>query len=189
MKKMRSFIFASLCVLFTMGFSQTKFEKEYRISEQFVPKNALAFIQESGLALPVKWYVEQSQEGKSYEAKTTDKKHRLSIEFSQEGWILDIEKKVRLAALGTHQEEVIRSALTRRFKKFKIKKIQAHWSGSKDELLKILQKGGPLDQTTHYEIVLRSKTDKEHYEVLLTKEGEFSSVLRMLTGNFDNLEY
>ncbi len=189
MKKMRSFIFASLCVLFTMGFSQTKFEKEFRISEELVPKSALDFIEKSGLVLPLKWYVEQSQEGKSYEAKTADKKHRLSIEFSNEGRILDIEKKVRLAELDTPQEEVIRSALTRRFKKFKIKKIQAHWRGSKDELLKILQKDGPLEQATHYEIVLRSKTDNEHYEVLLTKEGEFSSVLRMLTGSFDNLEY
>lgn len=189
MKTIHRLIFVTICFFYALGFSQVKFEKENRISEQLVPTVALDFIKRAKLNDTVKWYVEQSQEGKTFEAKTKDKKHRISIEFSKEGRILEIEKKVRLAELDAQQIKVITSALIQRFKKFKIKKLQAHWSGSKDELLKILQKGGPIELATHYEIVLRSKTDKEHYEVLLTKGGEFSSVLRMITGSFDNLEY
>ena len=189
MKKIRQLIFVLACSLFTMSFSQTKFEKEYRISEQSVPKQALNFIQQSTLSLPLKWYAEQSQEGKTYEAKTAARKHQLSIEFSHEGAILDIEKKVRLKELGFKKETIITTALTRRFKKFKVKKIQAHWSGSKDELLTILKKGSPIDQAAHFEIIIRSKMNKENYEVLLTTEGQFLKVLRIVTGGFDNLEY
>ena len=189
MKKIQQFSFLLLCFMCFLSFSQVKFEKEYRISEQSVPTKALEFIGEVGLTSSVKWYVEQSQEGRSYEAKTRSRRNRLSIEFDSLGGILEVEKKVRFSDLDPEQVSVIKNQLGERFERVTIKKIQVHWSGLRRDLLKIVQEGSTIATATHFEIVLRSLKDKEHYEVLLTRDGQFSKVLKIRPGSFDNLEY
>ena len=69
MKTIDQLIFVTLCSFYVVGFSQVKFEKEYRISEQLVPSIALDFIKQADLKDAVTCFVEQSQEGKSFEAK------------------------------------------------------------------------------------------------------------------------
>ncbi len=189
MKKICLLLIVLSCVCTSWCFSQIKFEKEYRIAEQSVPPAALDFIRKAALGQAVKWYIEQSQEGKSYEAKTVTRKNQLSIEFDQNGRILDIEKKLNLRELTSEKANLIMTALTQRFKRYKIKKLQAHWNGSEESLLAIVSEGSNSALATHYEIVLRSKTDKEHYEVFLNTTGQIEKVLKIRPGNFDNLEY
>jgi uncharacterized protein YxjI len=48
----------------------------------------------------VKWYIEEGNDGNTFEAKVVYKRHRYSIEFSEEGQILDVEKKVKFSELS-----------------------------------------------------------------------------------------
>lgn len=55
-------------------FSQEKFEKEYRIKENRVPKKATQIIKMWNFPKKIKWYAEESNLGKTFEAKTCFRK-------------------------------------------------------------------------------------------------------------------
>ena len=62
-------------------FSQDKYEKEYRIKYEEVPKSALNFINSINFSNKIKWYKEESLKSYTYEAKTIHKDIKFSVEF------------------------------------------------------------------------------------------------------------
>ena len=86
----------SILLLFSFNvFSQSKYEKEFRIDPKDVPYPALTFVDSLTFDSRVKWYKEIGLELNTIEAKAKIKRVRHSIEFCEEGIFQDTEIEVK----------------------------------------------------------------------------------------------
>jgi hypothetical protein len=111
---------AVLLLLFCTGslaFSQLKYEREYRISKEEVPEEALAYIQKIGFDKKVKWYREEGLKSWSIEAKTRDNGQLYSIEFDSLGRIEDVEIKIKWKEVHEEGKKAIEEVLRKDFSK------------------------------------------------------------------------
>jgi hypothetical protein len=159
--------FTILIVLSSFHFSffaQQKFEKEYRINSNEIPAKSLQIIKMWNFKKKVKWYIEEGNDGNTFEAKVVYKRHRYSIEFSEEGQILDVEKKVKFSELSDEIQLKIKENLYRKFKKYRIKKGQVQYTGTETAIygevfqLKTTQERAKIN----FEIVLKTKKENDY---------------------------
>lgn len=172
-------------------FAQEKFEKEYRIQSTEVPKKAVELVQKWNFSSKVKWFAEESNDGISFEAKVKFKGTLHSIEFSENGTILDVEKIVKFSKLPKNIQESIEKALSNNFQKFKITKIQIQFLGSENEIFNAVFKDEVLPKNTNYEIELKGKKSNEFfmYEVLLSADFVLKKELKFSSVNSINLQF
>ncbi len=173
--------------------AQEKFEKEYRVKSAKVPENALRIILKWNFPNKVKWFAEESNDGKTFEAKACFKKHNYSIEFSEKGELIDVEKNVNPNSLTKEIEEKIDTYLYGRFLKFSKKKIQIQYSGDEDSLYNTIFN---IDAKSNrfikkYELVVLGKQQKELalYEFLFDERGQVLKELKFKPTDFLNLEF
>ncbi|CAM1344741.1 hypothetical protein [Tenacibaculum amylolyticum] len=181
------FCFISLNVI-----SQFKFEKEYRIKQSEVPHTATSFVRKIKPTGKIKWYVEESQQGKTFEAKFTYLSKKFSVEFFKDGKLADIEVKTLFPKIPKETQSTIKEELYKEFKKFKIRKTQIQYKGSEEELINYFQEHKTeKNLTINYEIVLDGKSQKgyQRYEFLFNTNGNKVSKLKFIPTNFDNLEF
>lgn len=187
--KFHSLFFYFFLVSTFFCFSQEKFEKEYRVKLNQVPEVARNFIEKCQFENTIKWYVEESQDGKTFEAKSKKYNHKYSIEFSENGQLLDVEKTVKFKNLPENIQAIINNGLSKFFKKYSVKKIQIQWSGSETFLLdKVLIRHSNMQ---FFEIVLKGKKENKYelFEVLINDKGEIIKELKFSTDNTNNLQF
>lgn len=174
-------------------FSQEKIEREYRIKSTEAPKKSQQIIKKWNFKKKVKWYVEESQDGKTFEAKVKHKSKKHSIEFTENGDLMDVEVMVRFKKLPKKIKKNIKKSLAKRFRKFKIEKTQIQYKGKEDDVYKEIfklktnrKKLEPL-----YELVIKGKTTGRYklYELLLNKKGKILKELKFAEQNSDHLEF
>ena len=172
---------------------QYKFEREFRVPEHDVHIASRNFMDSAGIDKKIKWYREESQDGTTVEAKVRHLGARHSIEFDTAGNLLDIEVEVRLRDLEAETERNIVKSLDSVFSKYKIRRIQAQWSGSRQKQLLLLQSGQSIDRAaSRYEIVIKGKRDSgnsKFYEVLIEANGGIVKILPIITRSVDNLDF
>lgn len=182
----------TLVSMFNTGFSQTKFEQEFRIKPGDVPGSALAFIDSMEFDRKIKWYKEIGHHGKSIEAKTRFKGKKYSVEFSAEGVFEDVEIEIKCTEIPLETRREIEKYLHSEYTKYSIDKIQMQYSGTKESVLNLIKE---LDidtkPTIRYEIVLSSNIDKTYkmYEFLFSESGDFIQKQEIVLRNTDNIEY
>lgn len=190
MKTYVTLFFLLICVI---SYSQEKFEKEYRIKEDKVPKSALHIINLWNFQKKVKWFVEESNEGKTFEAKVVHNKYKYSIEFTEQGKFIDLEKEVKFKSLETKVTSIIHENLSKEFSKFKIKKVQLQYNDSESEVYKTVFKLKTTQGISkpNYEIVVKAKKDKEYsvYEFLFDVQGNIIKKLKFKPISSLNLEF
>lgn len=190
---MKNLLIVSVLLISSFSFSQEKFEKEYRIEFSEAPQKSQKIITKWEFPKKVKWYAEESNDGKTYEAKTCYEKHRYSIEFSESGEILDVEKTVKFKKLESSLQHVINKTLTKKYKKFKIKKTQIQFTGSENELYEMLfeLKSTPKSTVRNYELIVKAKKNKDYefYEILFDENGNIVKELKFKLTNSLNLEF
>ena len=108
--------FTQICtvVIFFMVNSisgQYKFEKERRIKAHEVPFKAIDFVGKVNFKKKIKWYLEESQDGKTFEAKVRFNGRKHSLEFDQLGNILDVEIETKLSKIEKETQNKINSTL------------------------------------------------------------------------------
>lgn len=172
--------------------AQEKFEKESRIQLDEVPDAAKQFIENLQFKGKVKWYLEESLEGTSVEAKFKRDGEKYSIEFDPSGAIQDVEIEIQQEAIASEVYTKIDQTLTIIFSSYKLIKIQKQLIGGKQSLLKTLQ-GQTLvgEVTKNFEIVLKGVNDdgRKWYEYTFSAEGELLHKSVIIFRNTDNLEY
>ncbi len=184
-------------VLFCIGFygitinAQTKFEREYRIKPHEIPKPAGKFINQVFEGQKIKWYAEESQDGKTFEAKTTYKKNKYSIEFDTHGNVIDVEQKVSFQSLEDGLKSKIRLTFNTLFTKHIILKTQIQWKGDANTLFQLLKNQNAVGYTQLYEIIVKAKKEDTYkmYEVLVDSDGKAIKVLEIVQRTSDNLEF
>lgn len=172
----------------SLSFAQVKWEREYRIQRGSVPAKAVLFIDSANLESRVKWYAEESHEGKTFEAKFKfgNKKH--SVEFSESGDVLDIEVERRRSEVPESWVTAFDKALAGHFTKVRIVKVQAQYS---DELMDYLHGKIATPSKVKYEVVLRGYKgrDFKFYEATVDSTHNLISLKEIVTRNTDNLEF
>jgi hypothetical protein len=179
-----------ICFVFQTVFGQYKFEREYRIKQSEAPEQAIKFTNQIGFKNRIKWYAEESQDGKTFESKVYHNGKKHSIEFSSTGEIIDVEVKVKFSKLAENIQYKIKSVLKTKFKKFKIRKVQLQYKGDKELLIKGIK--NDFEIAPKFEIVLKGKSNKnfELYELLFDSTGErIEKELKFSPDNFDNLQF
>ncbi|MBW1295886.1 hypothetical protein [Aquimarina litoralis] len=174
------------------GYAQNKVEKEYRIKKTEVPKNALDFINKCSFKKKIKWYAEESQDGKSIEAKTYHQNRKYSIEFDSSGKPEDVEIKIPFSTIPNDLQNRIQSSLDSIFVKSKIKKIQKQWISDRSTLISLIKRETTRNKhTTNYELIIKGKKEKhsDYYELLYSDKGVLLQMLRIVSANTDNLIY
>ncbi|PQJ77418.1 hypothetical protein [Polaribacter glomeratus] len=174
-------------------FAQQKFEKEYRIKSNEVPVKSLQVIKMWNFKKKVKWYAEESNDGKTFEAKVGYKKHRYSIEFSEQGEILDVEKTVKFTDLSKEIQQKIKQNLSRRFVKYKIKKVQIQYLGTETAIFNEVFRLEKLSNSVkiNFEIILKAKKENTYalYEILVDDNGDVLKELKFKQESSLNLEF
>lgn len=192
---MKTFFSTVLLIFLSVNslLSQEKFEKEYRVKPKDVPKKSLEIIKMWNFKNKVKWYAEESQDGKTFEAKVRYKKYKYSIEFSKEGNIIDVEKTVKLSQLQETIIQKIVKTLENRFKRYKILKTQIQYTGSESKMYnEVFQLTSHHKKVTiNYELIVKGKTQNGYskFEILINNKGEILKELKFKPSNSLNLEF
>lgn len=191
MKLQKTIIFFFLLIT-SSTFSQEKFEKEYRIKQSDAPSIAQEIIEKWNFPKKVKWYAEESNDGKTFEAKTCYNSNRCSIEFSEKGNLIDAEITIKFSKLPSELKGIIKKSLSKRYQKFRIKKIQVQYSGDENSVYKeIFQLNKMHRINSKYEIILKGKKNSKmnNYEILMNSKGKIEKELFIKSLNSINLEF
>ena len=173
--------------------AQDKFERESRITTKEVPALALGKVQNWNLTSKIKWYVEESNDGKTFEAKTCYNNNKYSIEFSEKGNLIDIEKTIKFSKLEKEIQRTIHKVLSNKFQKFRIKKVQIQYSSEDKNTYEAVFKLNRNEQSFpfKYEIILKGKKEDRYknYEFLISSSGIIEKEFIIKTATFINLEF
>ena len=174
------------------SFSQEKYEREYRVIADSVPEKAKLFVDKFKFDKKVKWYSEESQDGKTIEAKGILDKYKYSIEFAENGDLIDVEKQIKFEALTESLQEKINTSLASKYDKFKIKKLQIQYKGSKEKVLQSIFENSKIGEVSiNYELVVKAKkgNQSKSYELLIDKNGTIVKELIFKNSFSINLEF
>ena len=190
----RSFLFITLLLCsMSKGFGQQKFEKEYRINSEDVPSAAINFIQKITDKKRLKWVAEESQDGKTIEAKFYKNRTKYSIEFDKQGQLIDIEILISVSNLPASERILLEKTLGNEFVKFNVRKIQKQFKKITFDQIEsfFISKENKDFDTYDFEVVVKGKSKDrfELYELLLSKSGALLKKLKFGPQNSLNLQF
>jgi hypothetical protein len=184
-------IFISMTITVQL-LAQTKTEHEFRIKPEEVPAKAISFIEQCQFPKKIKWYAEESQNGKSFEAKTKFRKTTYSCEFDSTGNIEDIEWIIDFPELDKNLQFKMDSSLNQLYLKYRVIKLQVQWFGEPESLIKLIHNSQSDEPyTTRYEMVIRNQKENssDYSEILFDDQGRIIDVYRIVQPSTDNLEF
>jgi len=180
------------CLYCNSVFSQVKYEKEYRIKKNEIPKNIKSYLDEITFKNKIKWYKDEGLSKYTYEAKTSHNNLNFSIEFDSLGIIEDVEIEIRWNDIPELVKKSIEFYLDGKYQKKKIIKVQVQYTGEPEYLIDIINDEESKKRLTRkYEIVLKGKENKKFQmmEYLFSNEGKFERKAIIMMKNIDNLEF
>ncbi len=175
--------------IFNISFAQEKIEREIGIKPREVPTAARDWLKDAFEEVKrPKWYLEFSQNGKSYEAKFNYQGHFHSVEFDSLGNIQDVEIEIKESEVPAEVWNEIQSYFDSEYRQVKVEKIQRQLTGSESDLEDFFDEDEDEGIVTRYEIVFQGKQELwELWEALFDDSGKFLSILRVQIRAADNL--
>lgn len=171
------------------SFSQEKIEKESRIKSREVPAAARDWLKDAfESARKPKWYLEYSQNGKSYEAKFQYQDHFHSVEFDSLGMVEDVEIEIKESELSREVWTEIQAYFDLTYEQVKVEKIQRQFTGSPSDLEDFFDEAEDEGIVIRYEIIYQGKNGFwELWEGLFDNSGKFLNKLKVQIRPVDNL--
>lgn len=175
--------------IFNVSFSQEKIERETGIKSREVPTAARDWLKDAFEEVKrPKWYLEFSQNGKSYEAKFNYQGHFHSVEFDSLGNIQDVEIEIKESEVPAEVWKEIQSHFDSEYRQVKVEKIQRQLTGSESDLEDFFDEDEDEGIIMRYEIVFQGKKELwELWEALFDDSGKFLSILKVQIRPTDNL--
>jgi len=185
-------VFAFQLLLFSgIVIAQEKIEIERPVSVKLVPEKAKIFVCELFSEGKIKWIIEKSELGNKFEAKVKLGRERISVEFAANGNFEDAERSIAFETLDTAISDKINAQLTKDFYRFRIVKVQQHYSGNMEQISRLFKTGQADFSAIHqlFEMVVYGIKENEigSFEYVFSKEGNFEKRLRNAEHNTDNL--
>lgn len=175
--------------IFNFCFSQEKIEKESGIKPREVPTAAKNWLKDAfeNIRKP-KWFMEFSQNGKSYEAKFNYQGHFHSVEFDSLGNVEDVEIEIKQSEVLVEVWQEIQSYFETTYDQVKVEKIQRQLTASNSDLEDFFDEDEKVGVVIRYEIVFQGKKGQwDLWEALFDDSGKFLSKLRVQIRPNDNL--
>ena len=200
MKSFNLAIFLSIIstlALSTAGQAQSvKDEVERSISRDEMPAKSVALIDEFWPDLDgVKYFIETDGTLTTFEVKLEWRGAQYSIEFSTEGYVLDVEQLISFDAIPeTAGNKIIRD-LESQFRSYRVTRIQRQYierdeddEDDADFIDDILEEDAE-DYEIRYEIVLDGENREElgSFELLYSDSGSLIKKRRILRRSLDNI--
>ena len=159
-----------------------------------MPQPALQLLQEAMPGMKkVRYYEETDGDHFSYEAKLRYQGQFLSIEFTKEGVLEDVEVRVNYKDLPSLLRREIESYLQKECETFKVIKTQKQYRHTGAEPLvtitDAIEKKDNNEIFYELEIDLRTGSGWSSHEFLFNQSGELISKRRIITRPLDNLLY
>ncbi len=154
-----SFFLLFYLVLFSSFSFGQKLEIEKRIKQQDFPENALLYLEEKyGVEGKIKFYMEKSGNEQSFEAKFIRDYQKYSVEFYEDGRLMDVEIEVPYEDIPKASRSRMEKDWKEDFEKSRVRKVQKQKS----------------DSGLRYEVIVRGKKDKNSalYEYLFESDGQ-----------------
>ena len=189
---MKAIATITIILIFTLiGYGQTKFEREYSIREGEVPAPALELV--SNLPLnKVKWFAEESQDGKTVEAKFKFRREQHSVEFDSLGTLLDAEIVIPCDRIPEKTQRAFLFELDQMFDHYKIRKIQKQYiTETADMMVVLLQGDESIPHEKNYEMIIKGSKDGEVklFEITFDHSGRLLDKKAITFSTSDHLEY
>lgn len=186
----------SLIFLFvSLSFSQSKNEKEERISASEFPEIAKSYFNIISQDVNyLKYYKETDGDKKSFEVKFKYKKEHYSVEFDTLGQLEDIEIVIKKKHIPKKIYNTISDYLNSNYKRFTMVKVQKQYINTSNKTDKqfiqhILEK--PYNKHTHFEIIADVKTKDQHelLELTFDRYGVFEKSRKVTSSSYEHALY
>jgi hypothetical protein len=193
MKFTRNLIFILLFFGMISGplFAQDKIERELRVKEKEVPKEAKDWLYDAfETTKRPKWYQEVFESGYSYEAKFKLKGKFYSVEFDSLGWIQDVEIEIDFKELPNEVQAGLEAYLSADYRSSDIKRIQIQYSGKPDDLEDFFDENSLEGILTRFEIEFIGLDETGHsglWEGLFSEEGKLVRRRKIILTSSENL--
>ena len=197
MKHCRLLAFTALLPLLQAHAQDIKNEVETSIAREQMPEKALKLLEPVlAEARKARFYRETNGDQVSYEGKLKWKGNFYSIEFGEDGALLDVEKLVRYGSLPGEVREAVNGRLKKEFGKYKVRRTQVQYSAGKSglsdaEVLQSLGRPEPGDVTVRYELEVDAVAPPNMgaYELLFDGDGNVLERRKIVRRSLDNILY
>jgi hypothetical protein len=174
-----------------------KNEVETSIAREEMPQKALTLLEPVlAEARKVRFYHETDGDQATYESKLKWKGDFYSIEFEENGSLLNAEKLVRYGSLPDEVRKAINGRLEKKFGRHKVRRTQVQYSGgtsglSDAEVLKSLGRPEPGGVTVRYELEVDAfaSANPGAYELLFDADGNVLEQREIARRSLDNILY
>ncbi|WP_339922150.1 hypothetical protein [uncultured Cyclobacterium sp.] len=180
------------CFFSQLTYGQVKIEKESRVMSNEVPEIAIKWLEDVfDHKKKLKWYFEESANSCSFEAKFIRKGKKYSVEFSETGFIEDIEVFEHWRKLPHSVRDNISDYMEDLFIKSRIEKIQIQYTGSKEDIQYWVQTDLLNQMVVKYEVEFYGQTEnsKKLWEGLFDRDGKVLMKREILLSPSNNLFY
>ncbi len=200
MKNLQLPIFTTILLtfgLFSTAFSQSeKNEVERSVNRNDMPEKVLSIIDEFWPNLRgIKYYEQTDGEETTYEVKFEWQGDQYSIEFSTEGYVLDVEKLITFEDIPESTRNAITRDLDGQFNKFRFTRIQLQFIAADEDgvddsdFIDDILESDSEDYEIRYEIELDGENRRElgSFEMLYNESGTLLEKRRILRRSLDNI--
>ncbi len=174
-------------------FAQDKIERELRVEEKVVPKEARDWLYDAfETTKRPKWYQEVFESGYSYEAKFKLKGKFYSVEFDSLGRIQDVEIEIDFEELPKEVQTGLEAYLSADYRSSDIKRIQIQYSGKPDDLEDFFDENSQEGILTRYEIEFIGPDEagaSELWEGLFSEKGDLIRKRKIVLTPSENLVF
>ena len=190
---MRFIVLCLMCFMLTETWSQTKTEIERRIDVEDVPLKAVKDLRENVKRFDkVKWYYQEDDNKRVFEAKFKQFSQRYSVEFDTLGEIANVEIIIQKRQVPKKAFQQMTSYLEDEFENYKIRKIQREHLGEDDDLMDLIEENELDDDLTiRYEVEVNVKVDKQRklYETVFDDDGKVLRQREVIMQSTNILDY
>ena len=139
----------------------------------------------------LRWYLERSSDGTSYEAKFRHRGAWHSVEFDKTGALQDIEIRVDMSSLPEPVRQGMVTYFDTTYTKYRVQKIQQQLTGTPEAVRAVIQNLPASEVTYRYEVEFYGKDDqnKALWEGLFDDQGQLLQRRKIVLRPTDNLNY
>lgn len=186
-------IFFFISVLFTISVQAQadKQEVEKSIKKDEMPSEALRLIEKYFEEYEdIDFFEETDGQIATFEAKLEWKGYRYSIEFSEEGILLDIEQLIDISEIDDQLKTAIIKEIEDQYTKYEITRIQRQYPTDKtNQKIEAFLNGDFEDLILRYELEIDGQNRKElgSFELLFDDGGALLQKRKIIRRSIDNI--
>ena len=190
-------LFSIIPICNTVAYGQdVKREVEDSIDRSDMPANALLTLDEFWPENDnIRYYFETDGDSESYEAKLEWQGKQYSIEFTENGNIIDVEQLLEITEISESAAEAINNYLDQHFNRYRITRLQRQYLADDDDesndidFIDDILEEDEEDYEIRYELEVEGKSGSEigAFELLFNKDGDMIQQRRIIRRSIDNI--